>query len=315
MRSLELLLLHPVPEAAQQVRYPALHRIRSRSRLSPVLGETIEAVLLSKFGVKRQRDWPIAPFARLGDGEQPDRAYWLCADPVHLHADRDALVMVDASRFTLDTTEAGSLVGTLNEYFSGDSIVFSAPTAKRWYVKLPHAPDIETVPLREAAGRSVGELLPRGKDALAWHRRFNEVQMVLHDHPVNQEREARGVPPVNSTWFWGGGILPDLINSNWVHVWSCDALSRGLSIAAAIRSTPPSQNFDQWLSEAEPGAHLIVLDDAQLGDIEQWLTSAMQALRSRVLTELRLSVVWKERVRCFALTRGDLWKFWRSAGA
>jgi hypothetical protein len=315
MRSLELLLLHPVAEAAQQVRYPALHRFRSRSRPCPVLGDSIEAVLLDKFGVKRQRDWPIAPFARLGDGEQPDRAHWLCADPVHLHADRDALVLVDASRFALDATEAAALVGTLNEYFAAERIEFAAPTAKRWYVKVPHTPDMETVPLREAAGRSVGELLPRGSDALAWHRRFNELQMVLHDHPVNQEREARAEPAVNSTWFWGGGTLPDRIASNWVHVWSRDALARGLSIAAGILCTAPPQNFAQWLTEAQPGTHLMVLDDADLADIEKWLAPAMQALRSRALSDLRLSAIWKEGLRCFALTRGDLWKFWRIAAA
>jgi hypothetical protein len=171
------------------------------------------------------------------------------------------------------------------------------------------------VSLREAAGRSVGELLPRGNEALAWHRRFNELQMVLHDHPVNQEREARGVPAVNSAWFWGGGTLPDRITSNWVHVWSRDALARGLSMATGILSTAPPHDFAQWLTRAQPGTHLIVLDDADLADIEKWLAPAMQALRSRALTELRLSAVWKETVRCFALTRGDLWKFWRSAAA
>ena len=37
---------------------------------------------------------------------------------------------------------------------------------------------------------------------------MNEAQMILHTHPVNAEREARGMPAVNSVWLWGGGTLP-----------------------------------------------------------------------------------------------------------
>ena len=29
--------------------------------------------------------------------------------------------------------------------------------------------------------------------------------MLLHDHPVNIAREARGCLPVTGVWFWGGG--------------------------------------------------------------------------------------------------------------
>jgi hypothetical protein len=39
------------------------------------------------------------------------------------------------------------------------------------------------------------------------------VQVILHQHPVNAERRARGLPPVNSLWLWGGGPLPQRVNN------------------------------------------------------------------------------------------------------
>ncbi len=56
--------------------------------------------------------------------------------------------------------------------------------------------------------RSINSHLPRGDDALAWHRVMNEAQMIMHAHPVTAAREARGAPPANSIWLWGGGTLP-----------------------------------------------------------------------------------------------------------
>ena len=34
--------------------------------------------------------------------------------------------------------------------------------------------------------------------------------MLLHEHAVNQRREARGLLPVSSMWFWGNGRLSDV---------------------------------------------------------------------------------------------------------
>ena len=36
-------------------------------------------------------------------------------------------------------------------------------------------------------------------------RLMTELQMLLHEHPVNEARAARGVPTVNAVWLWGGG--------------------------------------------------------------------------------------------------------------
>jgi hypothetical protein len=36
-----------------------------------------------------------------------------------------------------------------------------------------------------------------------WLKLLNEIQMFLYQHPVNQQRELRGQPVINSLWCWG----------------------------------------------------------------------------------------------------------------
>jgi hypothetical protein len=311
MRSLELFLLHPFPDSAERARFPALRRFLSRSRTSAA-HESLEGVLLEQFGVARQRDWPIAPLARLGDGESPDDSYWIAADPVHLRADRDALLLVDASRFQLDSEDARTLVEALNRHFGPAELYFSAPNPTRWYARVAQAADIEAIPLREAAGCNVDQLLPRGKDALAWHRIFNEVQMLLHNHPLNEAREARGELPVNSVWFWGGGTLPRSVQGRWAHVWANDALSRGLALAAGIDVSDLPRSLAACIEAAQDGAQLAVLDQVDFDALEtNWIAPALQAVRAQVLGEVSLWTQLGSELRRFDLARSDMWKFWR----
>ena len=40
---------------------------------------------------------------------------------------------------------------------------------------------------------------------------MKESQRLLKNHPVNQAREASGLPPANSIWLWGQGRSPQMI--------------------------------------------------------------------------------------------------------
>ena len=47
------------------------------------------------FGVARQQDDPVAPFASLALGLDPAACYWLCATPVNLQLQRDSFVLAE----------------------------------------------------------------------------------------------------------------------------------------------------------------------------------------------------------------------------
>src|SRR5256885_4601301 len=175
-------------------------RRRRRALVSP------EAWLFGRFGMARQRDWPVAPYTLLADGGAPERHHWMRADPVHLQVGRDSLGLADSASFDVSRAESEALVEALNRHF-GQTMLFHPLQPARWYVRLQKTPDMQTTPAAAARGAALDEKLPSGPDAMRFHALMNEAQMLLHEHPVNAEREARGEPALNSIWFWGGGVI------------------------------------------------------------------------------------------------------------
>jgi hypothetical protein len=57
------------------------------------------------------------------------------------------------------------------------------------------------------AGRNIHDYLPGGPDGARMRSRMNELQMVLHEHPVNERRTSTRAAPVNALWLWGFGTL------------------------------------------------------------------------------------------------------------
>ena len=134
MRSLLLCLPRFLRADALDAGVPALRRLLARARETRLVRQDLEAALLQSFGVQRQRDWPVAPFTWLADGANAaglashDAArFWLRADPVHLRAERDALVLVDASQLNLVRASADALLDSLNAHFDSDAVRFHAP--------------------------------------------------------------------------------------------------------------------------------------------------------------------------------------------
>ena len=202
--------------------------------------ESLEALAFRAFGHAAPpagTDWPVAALTALVDLEADEGSgFRLRADPVHLRADIDDLVLFDASGIDLSPDEAVALARTVNDALGPHGPRIDAAHPHRWYVA-PDAPArIATTPLSRAAGARVFGALPRGPDAARWHRWMNEVQMALHECPVNVERERRGAAPVNSVWVWGAGSLPPAGDAPapFVRVWTDDALLRGLARHAGV---------------------------------------------------------------------------------
>jgi hypothetical protein len=326
MRSLRLFLPSPLPVAANErgslAALPGLARILSRARAASLARKDLEVVLLESFGVQRQRDWPVAPLSWLGEGGDPDTRYWLRADPVHLRAERDALVLVDAGHFALEAESARALIDALNSHFESERVHFFAPHPSRWYAAFERTPAIATAPLRSVAGRSIDPLLPHGDGALTWHRWFNEIQMLLHSHAVNEARETADQPTVNSVWFWGGGVLPSALPSGFAGVWGDDPLVRGLARASGLAWAELPDHAAQWLAQASEGEHVLVLDPLPVGQSNpleslerRWFAPILQALRQRQLSALTLLVESVDGTLRWELGAGDLWKFWRRVPA
>lgn len=275
------------------------------------------AWLCRKFGVERQQDIPLAPYALLGDGGAPGSDYWLRADPVTVQLMRNMLVLHAGT--TPSAEEAEQFIAALNLHFAPEGLRFSAPHPQRWYLRLPEAPALLTHPLAEVHGRDIRHFLPEGGDSAHWRKLLNEAQMLLHAHPLNAAREAAGTFPVNSVWLWGGGTLSQDLSAPCDGVYADDPLARGLAIAAGISHAPLPAKLPK-ISELTGDAPLFVMEnlgdtmarDAALERIDRdWLMPAITAVRRGVIQRLTLIATGETATVTMTLTRPDLWKFWR----
>ncbi len=257
---------------------------------------------LALFGIDPQpgRDAPVAAITRVADFGVIDNDWWIRADPVHLAAQRDGLILHPDPGLT--AAESERLTTELNEALAADGWLIKSTHPGRWYLKQAGEPRITTTPLNEAAGRNVHALLPQGDDRRLWHTRLNELQILLHTSPVNADRETRGLMSANSVWFWGGGRLPRLGKTAWTTIWADDPLTRGLArLAECVVRVPQEYSPSATHTEQE----LMALDLRHGNEPLQAVVAALHNGACRSLTVLMES---GPAYRCL---RWHRWRFWR----
>ena len=309
---------------------PAMERLVSKGRRRRGPGESLEAWLLGEFAVDFRDDLPAAPYSLLADGGEPGAEAWVRADPVHLHLARDELLVADALTFTIAREEAEALVESLNRHFGGDGLMLFPLRPDRWYLRVPEVPALASAPLASVRGRALASVLPQGGDASRWQAIVNEMQMLLHAHPVNEAREARGEPPVNSVWLWGAGRLGSATSKHGLRVFADDPLARGLALAARTPSAPLPASADALLASGEKSLALVVLDalrgpaaygeagawHERLQAIERaWIAPLVAAVQAGAIGMVSLHVPCEASSLHAELTRQDLRYFWRRARA
>ena len=139
-------------------------------------------------------------------GNEPASAYWLYAAPVHLVLQRDTFGLVEPAPLPLKIDEAEALTSLFNKHFAADDWVFFWHETQ-WFLKLKDNPKIQTHAPQAALNKAIEAYLPTGEGAIKWAAFINELQMLLFEHPVNQAREAKGLPAVNSIWCYGLGQI------------------------------------------------------------------------------------------------------------
>ncbi|MHB8533922.1 MAG: hypothetical protein ACYDBW_00560 [Sulfuricaulis sp.] len=307
--------------------YPALETMLARAeRHAAVPPSGYEGGLFALFDLNpgKDADLPVAAVTRMMDMGVIDNDWWLRADPVHLNLERDRLILIDAHRLDIAHNEAQGLVTEIMDVFAADGWLLKAPCANRWYLKPARAPDMTTSALSQVAGRDIHPFLPRGPDGKNWHTTLNEIQILLHAATVNEEREQRGQPAINSLWFWGGGRLPRIAPVSWTRVWSDEPVSQSLAKLSGTPCAGGVAGFTQWQRQVnEPGKYLVVLDEAyfaslyseasqwrdNLKRLEQgWLVPLLQALKSGDVAGVNLVSDCGNR---FSLTARQARRWWR----
>ncbi|MEQ8206906.1 MAG: hypothetical protein RIA65_12070, partial [Woeseia sp.] len=153
---------------------------------------------------------------------------WLAgADPVWLQAGLDKLYLHAPAADDLDAETLSELMADLQEaMFADDQSDFEA-LGNFGYLHSPQEFATSSLPADAISGTRPDPYLPSGASATRYLQLCGEIQLALHDHRSNLQREQRGQPPVNSLWLWGGGTVDGHVPRTLPALFANEPLMRG----------------------------------------------------------------------------------------
>ena len=294
-----------------------LARLLSKAKVR-LLDLPLEAVVAIQHGLVPRPDYPIAPIAAHADGLSVADYYWLRAEPVHLLLQRDSFSLSEPVPLQVMRDHAEAIIASLNQHFAQDGMVFMAGNSGAWYLRLNRIPEIKTSLPSVALDRNIYPFMPQGAEGSAWLSYLNEVQMLLHDHPVNMQRESHHEPAINSVWFSGGGVMPQPVpmHGDWDLLVANAPFYQGLAKWAGLSILSAQQPLTKLLQQMSGRAsgHASVrleLPGQHLAD-EMSFHMLWDALRARQISELTLNLGCYEKTLVAVINPLDTYKFWRS---
>ena len=244
-------------------------------------------------------------------GQTGDRpTVWIsAADPVYLEPRLDHLCLHALRETDVSKPELRSLYDHLQDALSDESGYGFARLGSLGYLRSESPLATADVDAEAIDGQVPNDYLPSGETAASFRRLLSEIEMALHDHAVNIEREMQGKVPVNSLWIWGGGYAPERQVVPHPPLFADDPLLRGYweSVTGAFDTWPGT--IDACLEASESGFVAVAKRDD--GDL---LERSLEALREALVhTRLsRLLLLFADGI--FADVRAaDRFRFWRGA--
>ena len=133
---------------------------------------------------------------------------WAYITPCHWEVSSKHVVMSSLTLPDFSAQDSQILLAAMQAYFAEDVIALHYFEPTRWLAQSELFDTMATASPDRVAGRDVANWLTAHGDAATLRRLQSEMQMLLYNHPLNEDRSARGLPPVNSFWLSGTGALP-----------------------------------------------------------------------------------------------------------
>lgn len=272
------------------------------------------------------RTWPVAAATRQRDVGDAAGAAWLRADPAYVRPDiNGARLLAHGPALALDAADVAAFLPALRPLFGDAGFPIDAPDPSRWYLRLPAGAKCPTfVPPDVALGDDVFDHLPGASaddngEGRRWRALLSEAQVVLHNHPRNAERLAKGLAPVNSLWFWGAGVLPDTVRTDFATIATDDEAMAAMALLADATTValPPTWPSTLPFGSGAGGSasrRPLLFDLRHVRDLaaleREWLGSLHESL---LAGRLQCATLDFADGHAFVLTRGQRWRFWRRA--
>ncbi len=115
--------------------------------------------------------------------------------------------IIDHSSGEISTNEAAELIEAVKKEFQDEVYQFYTGTSYRHLTIWKKGSVVELTQPHDILGKVIGEYLPEDKVLADFMKRSYDI---LNNHPVNIERQKKGLNKANSLWFWGAGTKPAL---------------------------------------------------------------------------------------------------------
>lgn len=276
--------------------WPMLGEFLSRAETGFSPHDHFAALSFELFRHEPTTPLPVAALTRLHDQAIKTDAdgIWMRADPVNLRADLSRVFLLQQSGLAISDAERNQLEQDLRVWFTEVGYGFEAPANERWYLRLAARESFSLPSPDRSLGCDLSELIPGNAEYSHWRGLFNETQMFLHQHPVNESRRQQGWPEINSLWFWGPGELPAQSGEGFAHIDGDEALLLGLQRHAG--ECQNGRRLYHWTPLRAAS------DEASLAMLEAQLTQAMGEINNTMLQSL-----------CLQLEDGRRWRLRKPA--
>ncbi|MDC8773890.1 hypothetical protein [Roseateles albus] len=226
---------------------------------------------------------PTAAWGRAKDAAGPEA--WAQLSPIHLSVGSDQITALPPQALALTEAESQAFFNSLAELWPADEgWAAQWRGSDQWLIAHPSFAGLRSASLERVVQRNVDPWMPQARRLRTLQ---NEVQMLLHGHPLNEAREAAGALSLNSVWISGCGVA------------SGGPLPADLQIEEGLREPLLAGDWQAW-SEA-----WVRLD---AGPVAALLARAKQGE-----TGLRLTLCGERLARSWSLKpRPRLQRLWQS---
>ena len=213
---------------------------------------------------------------------------WALLTPIHLSVGSDQITALPPQALALTEAESQAFFNSLAELWpAAEGWAAQWRGSDQWLIAHPSFAGLRSASLERVVHRHVHVWMPQARRLRTLQ---NEVQMLLHGHPMNDAREAAGALALNSVWISGCGVA------------SGGPVPADLQIEHGLREPLLAGDWQAW-SEA-----WVRLD---AGPVAALLARAKQGE-----TGLRLTLCGERFSRSWALTpRPRLQRLWQSLRA
>lgn len=212
-------------------------------------------------------------------GQTGDRATrWIAAaDPVYLEPQLDHLCLHALRRTGVQPSQLRMLIDHLQATLGDDQGFGFTRLGSYGYLSSVQPIASASVPAYVVDQQQPDEFLPVGEDTAVHRNILSEIEMALHEHAVNQEREAEGQMAVNSLWLWGGGVAAEKITRPQPPLFSDDALLTGYWNSATALALEWPGSIAACIEASVAG---FVAETPEFDERPELLESCLEELRS-----------------------------------